>query len=308
MSRSEDGKKTNFPLGAYGLRIAGIPDGASLLAAAEPGWPAVEIAVEVGELDAEAEYLDEGRALLRLRTGGWIELQRNPGSARFVVPAPLSTDELVHPFLAPAAAVFAHWHGREGLHGGGLAVGGTAWGVIGDRLGGKSSLLAALAAGGTDVVCDDVLVLAGREAFSGPRTIDLREDAAAALGVGEEIGVAGARERWRLQLPPLAARCRSAAGSSPTGPTTFDGTSARVGDARPPLRQPQHHRAATRPCSPPSAERVACLGAAAAPLLGLGAGDARAAARHPLGVLTLEPQRLEQRVRPGFAVDLPAAA
>ena len=84
-----------------------------------------------------------------------------------------------------------------------LAVGGTAWGVIGDRLGGKSSLLAALAAGGTDVVCDDVLVLAGREAFSGPRTIDLREDAAAALGVGEEIGVAGARERWRLQLPPL---------------------------------------------------------------------------------------------------------
>ncbi len=203
MSRSEDGKKTNFPLGAYGLRIAGIPDGASLLAAAEPGWPAVEIAVEVGELDAEAEYLDEGRALLRLRTGGWIELQRNPGSARFVVPAPLSTDELVHPFLAPAAAVFAHWHGREGLHGGGLAVGGTAWGVIGDRLGGKSSLLAALAAGGTDVVCDDVLVLAGREAFSGPRTIDLREDAAAALGVGEEIGVAGARERWRLQLPPL---------------------------------------------------------------------------------------------------------
>ena len=203
MSRSEDGKKTNFPLGAYGLRIAGIPDGASLLAAAEPGWPAVEIAVEVGDLDAEAEYLDEGRALLRLRTGGWIELQRNPGSARFVVPAPLSTDELVHPFLAPAAAVFAHWHGREGLHGGGLAVGGTAWGVIGDRLGGKSSLLAALAAGGTDVVCDDVLVLAGREAFSGPRTIDLREDAAAALGVGEEIGVAGARERWRLQLPPL---------------------------------------------------------------------------------------------------------
>ena len=203
MSRSEDGKKTNFPLGAYGLRIAGIPDGASLLAAAEPGWPAVEIAVEVGDLDAEAEYLDEGRALLRLRTGGWIELQRNPGSARFVVPAPLSTDELVHPFLAPAAAVFAHWHGREGLHGGGLAVGGTAWGVIGDRLGGKSSLLAALAAGGTDVVCDDVLVLAGREAFSGPRTIDLREDAAAALGVGEEIGVAGARERWRLRLPPL---------------------------------------------------------------------------------------------------------
>jgi hypothetical protein len=196
--------ETPFPYGAYGLRLGGIPDAASVLGAAELAWPAVEIAVEVGDLDADSEFLDDDRARLRLRTGGWIELERDPGRACFVVPAPLSTDELVHPFLAPAAAVFAHWYGREGLHGGALAIGSTAWGVVGDRLGGKSSLLAALATGGTDVVCDDVLVLAGREAFSGPRTIDLREDAAAALGVGEEIGVIGARERWRLQLPQLA--------------------------------------------------------------------------------------------------------
>jgi hypothetical protein len=204
MSRSEDSKGTKFPLGAYGLRISGIPDGAALLAPAEPDWPAVEIGVEVGDLEADAEFLDETRARLRLRTGGWIELQRDPGEARFVVAAPLSADELVHPFLAPAAAVFAHWHGREGLHGGAFSLWGNTWGVVGDRLGGKSSLLAALAVGGADVVCDDVLVLAGRQAFPGPRTIDLRQDAAAALGVGEEIGVAGARERWRLQLPPLA--------------------------------------------------------------------------------------------------------
>jgi hypothetical protein len=193
-----------LPLGAYGLRLEGIPEAATLLAASAPDWPTVEVAVEVGELQADAEFLDEGRARLRLRTGGWIELERDPGRARFVVPTPLSPDELVHPFLAPAAAVFAHWHGREGLHGGALALGRTAWGVVGDRFGGKSSLLAALAVGGTDVVCDDVLVLGGREAFPGPRTIDLREDAAIALGVGEEIGVAGARERWRLQLPLLA--------------------------------------------------------------------------------------------------------
>lgn len=204
MSRSEGGAETNSPQGAYGLQIAGIPNAAFLLAAAEPAWPAVEIAVEVGDLEADGEFLDKDRARLQLRTGGRIELRRNPGQARYVVPTPLSTHELVHPFLAPAAAVFAHWHGREGLHGGALAIGSTAWGVVGDRLGGKSSLLAALATGGTDVVCDDVLVLAGREAFSGPRTIDLREDAAAALGVGEVIGAAGARERWRLRLPQLA--------------------------------------------------------------------------------------------------------
>jgi hypothetical protein len=203
MSSSLDTMETKFPLGAYGLRISGIPDDGSLLGPAAQGWPALEVAVEVGELDADEEQLDGDRALVRLRTGGWIKLRREPGRALYVVPTPLSADELVHPFLAPAAALVAHWHGREGLHGGALALGGTAWGVIGDRFGGKSSLLAALAVGGTDVVCDDVLVLDGRMAFAGPRTIDLREDAAVALEVGEEIGVAGARERWRVRLEPL---------------------------------------------------------------------------------------------------------
>jgi hypothetical protein len=203
MSSSVEKTQTNFALGAYGLRISGIPGGNSLLGRAGEDWPALEVAVEVRALDAHAEQVDDERALLRLRTGGWIKLRRDPGSALYVVPTPLSTDELVHPFLAPAAALFAHWHGREGLHGGALALGGTAWGVIGDRFGGKSSLLAALAVGGTDVVCDDVLVLEDRTAFPGPRTIDLREDAATVLAVGEEIGVAGARERWRLRLGPL---------------------------------------------------------------------------------------------------------
>jgi hypothetical protein len=203
MSSSSDTTQTKLPLGAYGLRISGIPGGESLLGRAAESWPAVEVGVHVGELDAEDEQLDDDRALLRLRTGGWIDVRRDPGHARYVVPAALSADELVHPFLAPAAAVFAHWHGREGLHGGALALGGTAWAVIGDRFGGKSSLLAALAVSGTDVVCDDVLVLDGCVAYPGPRTIDLRKDAAAALEVGDEIGVAGARERWRLRLAPL---------------------------------------------------------------------------------------------------------
>lgn len=193
-----------MPLGAYGLRILGVPEAAPLLGVAASDWPAVEVIREVGELDADTEHLDEEHARLRLLTGGWVVLRRQPGSARYVVPAPLTVDELVHPFLAPAAAVFTHWHGREGFHGGGLALDGSAWGVVGDRLGGKSSLLASLAAEGIDVLCDDVLVVdRQRAAYPGPRTIDLREDAAAALGVGEEIGLAGARERWRLRLPPV---------------------------------------------------------------------------------------------------------
>jgi hypothetical protein len=157
----------------------------------------------VDRLEADGEFVDEDNARIRLRTGGWIELNRDPGRARYTVPAPLSPEELVHPFLAPVAGVCAHWHGRESIHGGGIALGDTVWGVVGDQHAGKSSLLAALAIAGTDVVCDDVLVVDDREAFAGPRTVDLREDAAAALGVGDEIGLTGARERWRLQLEPL---------------------------------------------------------------------------------------------------------
>src|SRR5215475_13846611 len=102
-----------MPLGAYGLRIVGVPEAAPLLGRAAPDWPCVEVTQEVGNLEADAEHLDEGDARLRLLTGGWVVLRREPGSARYVLPSSLSVDELIHPFLAPAAAVFAHWHGRE---------------------------------------------------------------------------------------------------------------------------------------------------------------------------------------------------
>jgi len=189
-------------LGAYGLRIQGA-GGAEALVPASEDWPAVELSVEVGELDADVEHLDDERARIRLRTGGWVEIERDPGRAHFVVPAALTSAELVHPFLAPVATVLSYWHGRESLHGGGIALGGSVWGVVGGRHGGKSSLLAALAARGVDVVSDDVLVVEQGRVFAGPRTVDLREDAAAALGLGDDIGVAGTRRRWRLALRQL---------------------------------------------------------------------------------------------------------
>lgn len=193
----------NLPLGAYGLRFSGIRGADSVLVPVPADWPAVDVAVDMGRLEGDGEFVDDDHGRIRLRTGGWVDLDRDPGRARYTVPGPLSPDELVHPFLAPVAAVFGHWLGRESIHGGGVALGDTAWGIVGDRLGGKSSLLAALAVAGTDIVCDDVLVVDGFDVFAGPRTVDLREDAAAALGVGAEIGLAGARERWRLQLEPL---------------------------------------------------------------------------------------------------------
>jgi hypothetical protein len=70
---------------------------------------------------------------------------------------------------------------------------------------GKSSTLAWLALQGHPVLCDDVLVVAGGSACAGPRAVDLRADAADALGCGEPVGRLGGRERWRLRLPPVEA-------------------------------------------------------------------------------------------------------
>ena len=87
-----------------------------------------------------------------------------------------------------------------------LAVDDRALGVVGTREAGKSSTLAWLALAGTEVLCDDLLVIDGRSTFTGPRSIDLREDAAERLGAGEAIGVTGARERGRLRLAPAGDR------------------------------------------------------------------------------------------------------
>jgi len=188
--------------------LTGIEGAETSLVRADIEWPTFELEVHVAESEAGSEHLDRDIARVRLRTGGWIDIDRTAGRAVFTVPKVLSAEELVHPFLAPVAAVAAHWHGRESLHGGAFAAHNRAWGIIGDRMGGKSSLLAALAQHDIPVISDDVLVVEGLDVFAGPRTVDLRGDAARQLGIGDNIGVAGARERWRLRLPPVQPRLR----------------------------------------------------------------------------------------------------
>ncbi len=112
----------------------------------------------------------------------------------------------MHPYLAPVAAVIARWMGRESVHAGAFAAGGPALAVVGTREAGKSSTLAELARAGAAVLCDDMLVLDGGDVLAGPRTVDLRPDAAGALGIGEPIGLTGARERWRLPLGVVPGR------------------------------------------------------------------------------------------------------
>jgi hypothetical protein len=190
------------PLGAYGIQVRGLEAAAELLVPVDGRAPAYLVESAVRPAQPGSEHVDDDRAELRLRSGGRVLIDRRGGRVCFEVPHPVRPDELVHPYLAPAAAVIGRWLGRESVHAGAVAVDGRALGVVGARGAGKSSTLAWWALGGGEVLCDDLLMIDGRATFTGPRSIDLREDAAAQLGAGELIGVTGARERWRLQLAP----------------------------------------------------------------------------------------------------------
>jgi hypothetical protein len=184
--------------------MRGLDGAAELLVEVEADAPAYEVAAEVGSAGEPDEHVGEERARLRLRSGGEILIDRRERSVRYRVPHPVRPDELVHPYLAPAAAVIARWMARESMHAGAFAAGGQALGVVGTREAGKSSTLAWLARAGVDVLCDDMLIVDGDHPLTGPRSIDLRADAAERLGAGEPIGMTGARERWRLRLAPPA--------------------------------------------------------------------------------------------------------
>jgi hypothetical protein len=201
---------SNADVGAYGLRIRGLEEARDLLVPAPPSWPLIEIErvfVEGGaaaepEGDRSTLRFTAAGAVIQLAAGGTVAIDRDARTARFATPAPVGDHELVHPYLGTVAAVFATWLGRECFHAGCFAADGGAWALLAEREGGKSSLLAWLALQGVSIVSDDILVLEGGRAYAGPRSIDLREEPARRLGVGEALGVVGVRKRWRQRTDP----------------------------------------------------------------------------------------------------------
>lgn len=186
-------------VGAYGLTLSGLAEAEALLVDSEPSWPTLQIAVRQGDTSVAADHVDDDEATMAL-LGASVHVERLPGRAAFVFDRPVTVDAVVHPYLAPVAALVNHWHGRTALHGGSFVAAGEAWGILGEREGGKSSTLARLALDGASVVSDDLVVTDGRRVFAGPRALDLRPEAARLLDAGVPLGVLGARERWRLRL------------------------------------------------------------------------------------------------------------
>ena len=186
--------------GTYGLRFDGLPATNGLLGATRPHWPSVRVDTEVGLPSPTAtSWIDDGGAATVLPGTRSIRMWRAEGRALVTAPRRPPDDQLVHPGLSPIAACFGAWAGYEALHGAAFVVDGRAWGLIAEKEGGKSPTVGWLHGQGYTVVADDMVMVSGPRVFSGPRCIDLREEAAAALG-GRPLG--GERQgKWRVDLP-----------------------------------------------------------------------------------------------------------
>lgn len=195
---------------AYGFRVAGVDHGGWLALRDVADWPVLTVRVAAGQdLGPPGSQLDEDRASVRTPSGRLV-LHRADRTITVHAGDSVGGAELVHPALSPAAAIFARWAGMETLHAGAFLAGdgGEAWAVLGARGAGKSSLLAALAMDGAEVMVDDLVIIDGGDCFAGPRCLDLRPPAAEALGLGSELRTVRSTQRQRFSLGDAPARAR----------------------------------------------------------------------------------------------------
>jgi hypothetical protein len=193
--------------GAYGFALRAERPIGRWLNPAPPGWPALTVTdcadalAVAATAGSDVTWTVDGARVRIDAGGGWrvaLDLDAMTATFRGI---PIDAPEFVHPGLAAAAAIAARALGRSAFHAGGFVVDSVAWGVIGAREAGKTTLLAALAAAGAPIVADDLLVVEGTRVFAGPRCLDLRGDVPAQLPVTQVRD----GQRRRLTLPPAAA-------------------------------------------------------------------------------------------------------
>jgi hypothetical protein len=179
-------------MGAYGFRLDGPLPPDSFRVQGVSHWPCLRVEVEPDPIARPDEYVTkrfEGQVCLSHD----LQVVRLPG-------APQST--LVHPVLATAAVMAAQARGEMVVHAGGFVGPKGAWIVLGDRGRGKSTLLAEQHRRGVPIVADDICVIRHDRVCAGPRSLDLRPDAAIRLGMGLEQPVRGG-QRYRVALPAI---------------------------------------------------------------------------------------------------------
>ena len=191
-------------VGAYGLSLRGIISQHSLLQS-RPEWPVWHLKWHQDpstDPATQEESWSDDRAVVAVQPAGRAVLERATSLTTWLTPVLPSPEAMVHPLLASTAVVVAQWLGRASFHAGAIAVEGRVWGILGERGMGKTSTLLGAHRAGITVITDDVLVVDGEIAYSGPRCLDLRGDAAKRFDCGRPLGIVGTRDRWRLDLPP----------------------------------------------------------------------------------------------------------
>jgi hypothetical protein len=150
-------------------------------------------------------------AEIRLLDGGLLTMTRGCEDAAFAFPSAPSAAELLHPYLAPAAALAQLWAGAEAIHAGAFAFAGGAFLLLAGKEGGKSTTLGFLAhQHGLPVLADDLAVITDGMVLPGPRCIDMRRPTGPdpwPVPAGDPPVLSGgqtvrAGERRRLTLPP----------------------------------------------------------------------------------------------------------
>jgi hypothetical protein len=187
--------------GAYGLRVHGLEEAERWMQEQPPAAPELDVHAAAAAADRSPSQLDGAEANLALLDGGRLRARNGEAVVRFSLPVVPSAADLLHPYLAPAAALVWQWAGHEALHAGAVQVGAGALLMFGVKESGKSTLLAWLARElGLAVLTDDLAVIDGHHVLAGPRSIDLRSVGTPSAG-SEPSSVRGGA-RTRVSLPP----------------------------------------------------------------------------------------------------------
>jgi hypothetical protein len=188
--------------GAYGLRIEGLGEHETLRVEGGEAWPATSVTFRPGGRSDDPTEFGADQAVVQL-IDAEVRVDRERRTAVYITEREFSVEELVHPYLAPVATLFARWDRRESLHAGAFVAGDGAWALLAERSAGKSTTLGWLAEHGVPIVADDIVVLSGGDALAGPRCLDMRDDASAHLEAGAPASSPREGGRNRVVLPPL---------------------------------------------------------------------------------------------------------
>jgi hypothetical protein len=185
----------------YGVRVTGL-DECSCLEPVPDSWPEWTVTTEViaGQGEQCIEIAEHTRGRLCFSDGSAAETTRTASGGAIHVRLSRDVDRclIAHPYLATIGMFDALWRNRLPIHAGTVGIDGRAWLILGTKGGGKSTTLLLLEQAGYPVLSDDLSIIdPDLNVHRGPAFIDLRQETAHAMGIGEELGVLGARERWR---------------------------------------------------------------------------------------------------------------